>query len=365
MEEKGYWYWLSKVEEAGPAARKKLFHCFHSPREVFMAGERALSKIEGLDEKTRKALLSEKYRKGIEEEFHKLKDRDIYFLTKEEEAFPEKLREIPDAPDFLFFRGWLPEEDIPAVAIIGARECSAYGKAIAEELAGELAGAGINIISGMARGIDGYAQRAAVRYGKSYAVLGSGVDICYPLENFTLYEQLGQKGGIISEYPPKTPGTPWHFPMRNRIISGLSDGIVVVEARKKSGTLITVEYALEQGRDVFAVPGRLKEKLSEGCNELIRQGACLVSGSGDIIEELLRHYPGTEKRREGEKNNFLLEEQEKIVYAYLGFEPKHIEELIRETALSLPELMKILFSLETKGMIRSPAGNYYTAALPQ
>ena len=364
MEEKEYWYWLSKIEEVGFAARKALFRCFSSPREVFFAGEKILSKIEGLNDKTRKALLSEKYRNGFIEEFHKLKTKNIYFVTKQEPDFPERLRKIPQAPDFLFYRGRLPDAEAPAVAIIGARECSAYGRGIAMEFAEQLSMTGIHIISGMARGIDGYAQRAAIRYGKSYAVLGCGVDICYPIENFRLYEELEEKGGILSEYPPGSPGTAWHFPMRNRLISGLSDGIVVVEARKKSGTLITVEHALDQGKDVFAVPGRLKESLSEGCNELIRQGACPVLGSADIIEELLKHYPkignttSKEKKFEG-KNNFLLEQQEKIVYAYLSLEPRHIEELIREFHMELPELMKILFSLETKGMIYSPAGNYY------
>lgn len=361
MEEKEYWYWLSKVEEAGTAAREVLFRYFASPGEIFAAGEKILSKVDGLNDKIRKALLSEKYRSGFREEFHKLKEQDIYFVTKQEDNFPERLREIPQPPDFIFYRGRLPEPYLPAVAVIGARECSVYGRRIAQELAGELAAAGIAVISGMARGIDGYAQRAALHYGKSYAVLGSGVDVCYPAENFSLYEELEEKGGILSEYPPGSPGLPWHFPLRNRLISGLADGVAVVEARKRSGTLITVDYALEQGKEVFAVPGKLGESLSEGCNELIRQGACMILGSRDIAEELLKHYPALRKAVPEGKKNFILEQQEKIVYAYLSLEPRHIEELVREVDFTLPELMKLLFSLEEKGAVYSPAGNYYAA----
>lgn len=361
MEDKEYWYWLSKVEEAGTAAREALFRHFASPREIFTASRKSLSLVAGLTGKVREALLSEKYRDGFREEFHKLGEQGIYFVTRQEDNFPERLKEIPQAPDYLFYKGDLPEAEVPAVAIIGARECSAYGRRAAGELAGELAAAGILIISGMARGIDGCAQRAALRQGKSYAVLGCGVDICYPPENYSLYESLSQKGGILSEYPPKTPGLPYHFPLRNRLISGLSDGVVVVEARKRSGTLITVDYALEQGRDVFAVPGRIGEKLSEGCNGLIRQGACMVTGSRDIVEELLKHYPAMEKGGPQVKNNFLLEQHEKIVYAYLRLEPRHMEELVKDVGFTLAELMEILFSLESKGLVYSPAGNYYAA----
>lgn len=361
--EKQYWYWLSKVEEVGIAMRKKLLQAFGSVREIFQAKEKALIGT-GITQKAVCALLCPKYREGVFEEFHKLQDRDIYFVTKDEEKFPKRLRPLGDCPDFLFYRGKLPPEEIPAVAVVGARECSVYGRGIARMLAGELAGAGVAVISGMARGVDGHAQAQALKYGKSYAVLGCGVDVCYPLENFSLYEELCAKGGILSEYPPGVPGLPYHFPVRNRIISGLVDGLVVVEARKKSGTLITVECALEQGKDVFAVPGRIGEPLSEGCNDLIRQGACLVTGSADILEELMRHYPKAANLKKFEKNEFLLEDAEKIVYAYLRLEPRHIEEILLHVDYPLPELMEILFSLEAKGAVYSPAGNYYALTAP-
>ncbi len=364
MEEKEYWYWLSKVEEAGAATRKRLFSFFGSAREIFFAKEKALLSA-GIPEKARKAILSEKYRQGVSEEFHKLQGRNIYFVTKCEAGFPERLKELSGGPDFLFYRGELPKEDVPAVAVIGARECSAYGRGVARMLAGELAAAGVQIISGMARGVDGQAQEEAVKYGKSYAVLGCGVDVCYPPENFSLYSKLCEKGGILSEYPPGSPGLAYHFPMRNRIIAGLADGIVVVEARKKSGTLITVDHALEQGKDVFAVPGRIGEALSEGCNALLRQGACPVTASADILEELLKHYPQGGNLKKLEKNKISLEDAEKIVYAYLRLEPRHIEELLLDVGCKLPELLEILFSLEAKGAVYSPAGNYYALTVPE
>lgn len=356
--EKAYWYWLAKVEEVGVSTRTKLLEIFGSAQEIFCAKESELNNA-GISKKALRALLHPRYREGVFEEFHKLQEKHIYFVTKSEEVFPKRLKTIPDAPDFLFYRGKLPLEEKPSVAIVGARECSSYGRGIAQMLAEELAGAGIQIVSGMARGVDGHAQKAALRFGKSFGVLGCGVDLCYPIENFSLFEELIEKGGILSEYAPASPALSWHFPMRNRILSGLADGLVVVEARKKSGTLITVECALEQGKDVFAVPGRIADPLSEGCNDLIRQGACMVTGSGDILFELLKHYPESQNLKKLEKNKFLLEDTEKIVYAYLRLEPRHIEEILFSVEFPLPELMKILFSLEAKGLIYSPAGNYY------
>ncbi len=358
MLQEQYWYWLSKVEEVGGVARTRLLQAFGSPEGIYRANEGELN-CTGITQKAVRALLAPKYREGVFEEFHKLEERGIYFVVKGGTGYPGRLKELDGSPDFLFYRGELPDEKKPALAVVGARECSAYGRGMANRLAEELAGAGIQIISGMARGVDGHAQRAALRYGKSFGVLGCGVDVCYPLDNFSLYEELIEKGGILSEYAPGSPGLAWHFPMRNRIISGLADGLLVVEARKKSGTLITVECALEQGKDVFAVPGRADDLLSEGCNELIRQGACMATCSADILEGLLLHCTGSLNINKIEKNNFLLEDAEKIVYAYLRLEPKHIDEILLSVDFSLPELMKILFSLEAKGIVYSPAGNYY------
>ncbi len=212
---------------------------------------------------------------------------DIRFVCIYENEYPGRLRNIPDAPIGLWYIGELPSEDLPSVALIGARSCSTYGEHVAEAIGEYLGKAGVQVISGMARGIDGISQRAALRCGgSSYGVLGCGVNICYPPSNRFLYDRLKESGGIISEYPPGTPAISSNFPPRNRIVSGLSDAVVVIEARQKSGTLITVDSALEQGREVFAVPGRITDRLSDGCNGLIGLGANVFLSPEIFIREL-------------------------------------------------------------------------------
>ena len=211
------------------------------------------------------------------------------YIRRTDEEFPEKLRQIKNPPEGIYVRGQLPAEDKPTVAIIGARRCSTYGREMAEWFAGELAAAGVQVVSGMAAGVDGIAQRASLRAGgRSFGVLGCGTDICYPTDNRDLYETLQKRGGILSEYAPGTPPDAFHFPMRNRIISGISDAVLVVEAKERSGTLITVDFALEQGREVFVLPGRITDSLSAGCNRLLRQGAGIALSPKDILEEMHR-----------------------------------------------------------------------------
>jgi len=214
----------------------------------------------------------------------------ISFIGAPEEGFPQKLKEIPDPPFGIYYKGSMPSGEEPAAAVIGARLASGYGREQARRFGRRIGARGIAVISGMARGIDGIAQKAALDAGgKSYAVLGCGVDICYPEENRELYERLQQQGGVLSEYPPGMQPIARLFPPRNRIISGLADLVLVIEARKRSGTLITVDMALEQGREVYALPGRVSDALSDGCNRLIRQGA----GPATCPEDILEYFFGT------------------------------------------------------------------------
>lgn len=213
--------------------------------------------------------------------------QEIRKITRGMAEYPARLREIPDPPACLYVKGRLPENDRPSVAVIGARDCSAYGRSVAMQLGAGLGAAGVQVVSGMARGIDGISQEAALDAGgTSFGVLGCGADICYPAQNRGLYEKLCAEGGVLSEYEPGTPPRAWHFPPRNRIVSGLADAVVVVEARAGSGTLITVDMALEQGREVYAVPGRVTDGLSVGCNRLIRLGAGLLPDMEEFLEEL-------------------------------------------------------------------------------
>ncbi len=212
---------------------------------------------------------------------------EIRRLQPGDREYPERLREIPRPPKGLYILGELPDERMPTVAVIGARDCSEYGRHVASVLGAALGRSGVQVVSGMARGIDGIGQEAALDAGgKAYAVLGSGVDVCYPAQNRPLYEKLRTGGGILSEYPPGTPPLPGYFPARNRIVSGLADAVVVVEAREKSGTLITVDMALEQGREVYVVPGRVTDPLSKGCNRLMKLGAGILLNTEELVEEV-------------------------------------------------------------------------------
>lgn len=222
-----------------------------------------------------------------EEEYHRMLEKGVRLVTLGDAAYPRRLREIPDAPYGFFLRGRLPDEDAPAVAVIGARECSEYGRYVAGQLGEVLGGNGIQLISGMARGVDGISQQAALRAGGySAAVLGCGVDICYPARNKELYAGLLEGGAVLSTYPMGTPAYAKNFPPRNRIVSGLADAVVVIEARAKSGTLITVDMALEQGREVYVVPGRVTDRLSDGCNRLIKQGAAMLLSPEEFLDEI-------------------------------------------------------------------------------
>ena len=214
----------------------------------------------------------------------------IRMVERGERDYPARLLEIPDPPERLYVLGRLPEEKVPSVAIIGARECSEYGSYVAARLGECMGRNGIQVISGMARGIDGIGQTAALDVGgSSFAVLGSGVDVCYPARNRRLYERLRERGGVLSEYPPGTPALSRNFPPRNRIVSGLADAVVVVEAREKSGTLITVDMALEQGKEVYAVPGRVTDALSSGCNRLVKLGAAMLLDPEELAETMLQN----------------------------------------------------------------------------
>lgn len=279
-------------------------------------------------------------------------------ITGSDPEYPNRLKEIKSPPKELYIKGRLPDEKVLSVAIVGARECSPYGRRMAQEIGAELARAGIQIISGMARGIDGAAQGGALSAGgATFAVLGCGVDICYPSEHRKLYESLQKEGGILSELSPESPPLPQHFPARNRIISGLSDVVLVIEAREKSGSLITADLALEQGKDVYALPGPVNSNLSRGCNGLIKQGAGIVVSIEDFMEELHISYSG--KMEKIEENKILLESAEKLVYTCLDLYPKNLGTLVGETDLTIPELLNVLFRLELKGYIQEISKNYY------
>ena len=272
LEQKIYAAWLDTIYWVASETKYRLLDAAGSVQELYEMDEGQLAALMGLQGCER--FLQHRKRCKPQKIWNYLTEIGVGYTYCQAADFPEKLSEIPDPPFGIFYKGRLPDEKIPAVAVIGARKCSEYGRHMAERFAKGFAERGIDVISGMAMGIDGISQTAALKAGgSSYAVLGCGVDIVYPRSNEQLYKQLVEKGGVLSEYPPQMEPRPALFPPRNRLISALADVVLVVEAREKSGTLITVDMALEQGREVYVVPGIVTDRLSAGCNWLIKQGA--------------------------------------------------------------------------------------------
>lgn len=368
-EQLSYAHWLYNIPGVGRKTIKYLLSAKGTPEEVYRSSQKELeclfTAMPG-KQKLAERITGSKKEWDIRAAYEKLGEKGIRFTCLGDEKYPERLEQIPDAPYGLYFRGKLPVKERPSVAIIGARNCSEYGRRMAQYFGRELAMAGVQIISGMARGIDGISQMAALEMdGYSLGVLGCGVDICYPAENRALYEVLRKQGGICSEYPPGTEPRNNLFPPRNRIISGFSDAVLVIEAKSRSGTLITVDMALEQGREVYALPGRVTDALSEGCNHLIHQGANIAFSAEDMIRSLMG----------GETENFRLSVQGSGK-AFLSDIQKELLENLEDTPqspemikehmllkggreLSLQELMNQLVKLSLMGYARQIGNSYF------
>ena len=331
-------------------------------KALYEKSEDELKEVKGISDTFAAHIYNRRNRWDLEAEYEKLKLSGITFIPWYHRDYPKKLLQIPGYPFALFVKGRLPKEAEGSVAVIGARDCSEYGRAMAAYFGRELAGNGVQIISGMAYGVDGIGQMAALEAGgTSYGVLGCGVDVCYPTSNRKLYTRLAEEGGLISEYSPGTKPVARLFPPRNRIISGLSDVVLVVEARKKSGTLITVDMALEQGKEILIVPGRITDPLSVGCNSLLKQGAGLAQTIDDVLILLDKKYENKMKKKKKEK--IKLESGEILVYACLDLYAKNLEDIASEVPCSFSELLHILVSLELKGLVKEVSKNYYIKTL--
>lgn len=291
--------------------------------------------------------------------------QSILELTPLDPDYPERLRFIPNAPGTLYIKGNLPENNKPAVAIIGARDATDYGLDIARTFGAGLARQGVQIISGMAYGIDSAAQKGAVEAGgKTFAVLGNGLDICYPPSHFRLYEQILETGGgILSELPLGKAPLPKHFASRNRIISGLADAVLVIEAKQRSGTFITVGNALEQGKQIFAVPGRITDRLSVGCNHLIQEGASLLTSVEEVLEYLHLSLDGRQMQLQVDLHD--LTALQRQVFEALQPEADHMETLSVKTELPAEILSATLLELEIRGLCECTKTDYYRKRLQQ
>lgn len=360
-EQEAYFYWLDGIPGIGRVTIRKILAQL-TPKEVYDRGMGSLASILT----KRQAEMIEEYRKKQQpqKEWEKLKRKKIRMVWKESLDYPEKLQNIPNSPEILYTKGKIQGLSLPAVAVIGARNCSSYGALAAKELGRELAEQGITVVSGMARGIDGISQWAALEAGGySIGVLGSGVEVCYPQENRPLYERLQREGCLLSEYPPYTKPQSGLFPLRNRLISGLADVVVVVEAREKSGTLITVDLALEQGKEVYAMPGRITDPLSSGCNRLLAQGAGILLSPREFAKEYTRQIGWKEKKEQkGEKVKMTKEEE--MIYRLLEPLPMPVEEIWRRgreqaADLTLAKVMEVLLNLVMTDLVCTHEQYFY------
>lgn len=353
-----YWFALKSVPLVGNVTFRRLLERFDTPERALKAPESELAQVRGLNAAVVASIKSHDYRvfAGREcEAVEKAGIRVVDFLSGE---YPKVLLEIPDPPPFLYVKG-KPAMPEPAIAIVGSRRASTYGLLTTARLAAELAGHGVTVVSGMARGIDTAAHRGALNGGgRSIGVLGCGIDVVYPPENRVLFEEMAEKGALISEFPMGTLPLAENFPRRNRIISGISRGVLVVEAVENSGSLITAQYALDQGREVFAVPGNINYVSSRGANRLIKQGAKLVESAEDILEELPHWQRRADSGRAAEPG-FSLTPQEAAVYTLLAGSPLHIDDIIVKSALTVGEVSVILLRLEIKGAIMQLPGKNF------
>lgn len=354
------WIALSSIQGLGSVSIKNLLAKFGNPDEIFKASASDISRVDGIRKDVAQNIANKKFDIDPDAELRRVEKHGSRVVTFHDPEYPVNLREIHDPPVLLYVKGkTIP--DMSYVAIVGSRNATHYGLKAAEDIAQGIARRGLGVASGMAAGIDAAAHWGCLA-GKGFtlAVLGSGLDIIYPANNRKLYNKIIENGAVISELPMGTSPSPPNFPRRNRIISGMSRGIVVVEATRKSGSLITASLALEQGRDVFAVPGSIKSFKSRGCHFLIKHGAMLVENTDDIMEGLGLNFPGMEKSDTLLEKEFSpMSEPEKRVYEILGEYPLHIDEIKMKGNFKTGDLSGILTKMELKGIVKQLPGKMF------
>ncbi len=353
-----YWVGFNLVKGIGPVRLEKLLQYFGDIQTAWEARSYHLQAA-GLNDNLVKRISEIRNRVSLDELEQKLRIQGIQVLTWDDPAYPDRLRQITQSPFVLYIKGDLLAEDAWAVAIVGTRRYSPYGRQVAENISHTLARNGITIISGLARGIDGIAHRTAIEAGgRTIAVLGSGLDILYPPEHRALAEEISKAGALISDYPLGTPPDGSNFPPRNRIISGLSKIIIVIEAGERSGALITATYAAEQGKEVFAVPGKISAPMSKGTNLLIKQGAHPLLDPQDVLD-LLNMTLVAEQRVI--RKALPSDPKEAVLYQAVGEEPLHVDEICSQVNLPIEEVTSTLALMELKGMVRKTFGMKYVA----
>ena len=386
MDYRIYWFWLSLSMDYEVHLMNLLLEYFLTPDNIFYCSKKTLIDMKLTDRQV-DMVISNRNEKEIIKRYREMEQKNIKMLCFGEKGFPDFSYMGYYQPRVLYYKGSFPDVTKPFISIVGARNASVYGKYMAEKLGREAAMAGIDTVSGMAMGIDACGHKGTLDgNGRTYAVLGSGVDVCYPPSNHYLYERIIETGGIISEYVPGTPPNKIRFPLRNRIISGLSDKIIVVEAKEKSGSLITVEYGLQQGKDIYAVPGKATDSLSEGCNNLIKSGAGIITEIEDILwNKWELEYKNNDSKAGNKSNDFtkiatlkdkirthknqnvqekkinmVLEKDLQVVYSNVDLLPLSLEDIVRKSRMEARDVVSILGRLQLMGIIKENYKNYYS-----
>ena len=379
-----HWLWLCGIKNIWQPQIKALIRAFGSPKDIYEASDKHILSLNFLLEEEKSEILKAKRMKDIGAEREKLNKKGINFASVDNPGFPPQLRNIKDEPYAIYYKGRLPDINKYSVGIVGGRICSEYGKKAAAEFSAKLAINDVQIISGMAMGIDAEASKAALRScGSTFVVLGTGVDVPYPHQNTELYyEILMHGGGVISEYPPGSRGNPWQFPHRNRLISAFSDKIMIMEAKKRSGTLTTAQHALDQNVDVYALPGRIYDRLSEGSNQMIADGCGVLININDFMTDLYSRPPkciydhaddndGANIILYGRNNDSdhmqkkdvdpVLNENKNMKDIYRLFNEYHqsADELIIRSGMPAYEVSSLLTELQLNGLIKEIAKDIY------
>lgn len=371
MKEEHFWYWINNITGVGRKTIREMIDYFGTPKEVYCASETDIAYFiqETNCRNVMHSFLLSRNEENIERHYARLLNNKIDFLYPGHFRYPEKLENIPDPPMGLYLKGQLPQQQKKAVAIIGARDCTHYGEEMAHYFGRELAKCGVAVISGLARGIDGMAHKGALDGdGYTLGIIGGGIDNVYPEENYQLFMQMERRGGILSESNMGIRPVAGLFPQRNRLIAGLCDGILVVEAKEKSGTFITVDQGLDQGKEIFAIPGRIEDCKSIGCNNLIKMGAHIVTEVHDIleilhIEENCEGVMSYSECLQSISSKMLLAPLEKMVYSCLRINPRNIDDIIEDVRVAPQDVCKALNRMALEGIIAEPTRNYYAIKL--
>ncbi|WP_010249083.1 DNA-processing protein DprA [Acetivibrio cellulolyticus] len=363
-----YWVWLGSIPGIGAVKSKKLLDFFEDPYNVFTAKELDFASFSFLSRTDVENLVNKGNKEKVKKHIENINANDIKIVTIKDENYPEYLKNIYDPPITLYMKGNMTKQE-KYLAVVGSRKATSYGLNMAEVVSRELSRCGITVVSGMARGIDTFAHKGALSVGgKTVAVLGCGLDIVYPYENKKLMENIIENGACLSEFLPGTQPVAGNFPARNRIISGISMGVIVIEAGERSGSLITANFALEQGREVFALPGNVNSLNSTGTNKLIKEGAKMVTSLEDILEEIGAYFNDnnkdsfTKKLKDDKLLKGLDKDEVKIVEC-LKLEPTHIDIIANKTGLNIKVINSVIVMLELKGLVEQLPGKVYKLKL--